>query len=67
MIMFRLFQDKSLMVKLFWRVDPQIPMTSMFFGFSNIFIKFSDHKIFLFIIGQSTVLCCVLFVIFMIH
>ena len=28
MIMFRLVQDKSLTVKLFWRVDPKISMTS---------------------------------------
>ena len=27
MIMFHLFQDKLLTVKLFWRVDPKISMT----------------------------------------
>ena len=30
MIMFRQFQDKSLTVKLSWRVDPKISMTSRF-------------------------------------
>ena len=50
MIMIRLFQDKSLMVKLAWRVVPKISMTSRVLWFSNIFIQFSDHKSFLFII-----------------
>ena len=66
MIMFCLFQDKSLTMKLFWRVDPKISMTSRVLWVSNIFIQFSDHKSFLFIIDQVLYFVACFFVIFMI-
>ena len=64
--MFRLFQDKSLTVKLFWSWPTHFNDFQSSLGVPNIFIQFSGHKSFLFIIDQVLYFVECYFVIFMI-
>ena len=66
MIMFHLFQDKSLTVKLFWRVDPKISMTSRVLWVFQYFHSVFWPQKFSFIIDQVRYFVACFFVIFMI-
>ena len=66
MIMFRLFQNKSLTEKLLWRVNPKISMTSgILWVFQYFHLAFRPQS-FLFIIDQVLYFVACFFVIFMI-
>ena len=66
MIMFRLFQNKSLMVKLFWRVDPKTSMTSRVLWVFIFSFSFLTIKVFFLSLIKYCTLLRAFFVIFMI-